>query len=383
MRENLVRLVAAAVIVSATLAAGESSSAPTTSSAPAGKIALDQPTSIPSAGIRLALPKGFAPGLPLTPSTILRVSASEADEEVIAVTLSAVPVKNTETADSLLRATDPRTASVFSDAKELRKQDFDVAGLKGRVQLITFSLAKKTAEGKDEKVPITAARLAFVRPLSSGQAKIGYLLAIEAGKSRVKDIIPLLGAISTGIELSDPVNPLREQVKLSSAGIVSDAMGFAFYPPQFWRVATSPDRADTQFALTDMVTGQTVMIGTLKVQNVGDKTAKDIASYIIDHAEEQVKDKKMTVKVLKQENARMGGEDGMELAFQPVSADGKGGDIFVQRLVVKDKWLYALGLHVLDSTAADAGLQAMQTMSEGMRISGPTSAAPASQPTRR
>lgn len=365
-------MVASLLAMCAALPGQPAGSSPPATSGP-HSFPLGPPTSLSFAGISIALPKDLAPEPALDESSLLRLVDKEGEQTVLAVTLTAMPVKSSTTADSLLRATDPGASLDFFNVKELRRQSLQVAGLTGRVQLLSYTL---------RKLDLTAVRLAMVRPVGASGMQMGYILTVEALSRRGRDILPLLAAMAGSTQLSDPVSLPQEKVALAPTAISSDRLGVSFLPPAYWKCQSAPDQTMIVCYQMDYTVNQPGARATLAVRQAPLGSVDEILKKFMDELQADVEKNKLNVKVVRQAQAGLGDQPGRETVIAHYDQQGKITDAMDHRMVLRGGLLYTLEVLYLGD-AIDAAQQTMQTLAEGVKFSTPTapaSAAPEAVP---
>jgi hypothetical protein len=347
---------------------------PVAGSAPASSAPRSFPlgptSSLAFAGISIALPKDLTPEPATDESSLFRLVDKAGEQTVLAVTLTVMPVKATATVDSLLRATDPTASLNFSNVKELRRQNLQVAGLQGRVQLLSYTC---------RKLDLTAVRLAMARPVGQSGMQMGYILTVEALSGHGREILPLLASMAASIGLSDPVSLRQDKVELAPMAISADRWGIGFRPPAYWKCQSSADQTLIVCYQMDYTVNQPGARATLAVRQAPAGSVDEILQKFMDELQADVEKHKINVKVVRQGQAGMGELPGRETVIAHYDEQGKLTDAMDHRMVVRGGLLYTLEvLYVGDSI--DAAQRTMQTLAEGVKFSVPTapaSAAPA------
>ncbi len=333
---------------------------------------LAEPHDYPWAGIRLALPQGFAPQ-PLTQinQVVVGLQGELGQEDARTVSLSAFPVAADMALSTILNTAmdrlkaDPR----IQDLSVTDEADVTLLGHKAIVRLYsgTFS-GEKVALG----------RACFVRPVSGGRG-VAYVLGAGAMEKDREAIMPTLATMARSLALIDFRSPLDLPVDKAQASVIRDENRlYSLKLPAGW--AGQFGNATFVMGQIDFVRGGVVLPRTAVLVTTvpADATAKSL----FDKAYGQGK---LGGQVLSHGPAKMSGVEGYQFVVRrslaaatsaPAgAAESTGQSLEIGRLICVPNaegknTMYALVMVCGDATPQQ-GQAAMDAIADGFEVQAP------------
>ena len=344
-------------------------------------VPMAQATSVPRAGISLAVPKGFAPQPLHEPNDVLRAALSRKGRPVQAVSLSAFAVGQKETADAFAEKmmAEATKSLVIRRLKVRKKTPMTVAGLPASARLLTYTY---------RDVETWAARVFFVRPVKGTKVRICYVLTVETASQERDKLLPVLGEVIKTVGLIAVKHPALVGVAGLSEAWVDAKRGVSIRPPRGWYATQTS--VGVQMAVTDyLMGGVPALTATVAVADAPHGAgAEPCANRAIQRATKAAEGQNRTTTVLARGPASLGGVRGFQFVLRQVPKKARNGDLpvfIVHRIVckpapkAKKTTTYSLILICQGGSAKAAG-DMLSKIATGFRFVAPPATQPATRP---
>lgn len=315
--------------------------------------ALEEAKDYSWAGIRLAVPSGFA-GDPLTsPNQVLSGMVTGQDpNDVKLVSLAAYTTGSTVSVkaftDSIMNSM--RQAPFVRDMKIDAEAEVPFQTGKALVRLFTYTSASN--EGK-----AATAWLAFIREPQGSQGRpLAYLLGVAGTEAQTDKLLPMLAAMAKTISLADPKGLPLSSMDIGGSRFTDRQFLFSITQPQGWAGRQTDkgfDMGQMDFAQGNVVSPKAEVI----VQTIpASYTPKSFG----EEALQRKTPKGFVWKLLSEEPAKLAGQNGYRFIVNQTPQEGAAGASSVLAAYVTcvdrpegGKTMYALVLRCQDAQPPD------------------------------
>ena len=200
---------------------------------PSTGVGMAQRLNYPHAGVSLAMPAGFELQASVQPTDVVVAVMQGQGEPLMAATLTVLPVPDPQInlGDMVAQVLKQQSASLaVRQLKVLKETPMPVAGLKGEARLLSY-----TFRGAQR----FSARVFFVRDLATAPQRLCYILTVEAAAHVRQQLLPMLGEIIKGLELTPLAPPGQAPVEGPFTRIADGSNLLAVGVPRGWFVQAS------------------------------------------------------------------------------------------------------------------------------------------------
>lgn len=200
----------------------------------AGAVEMAPPREYPTAGIALAVPKGFTFRSPADQSDVMFAVLMMDKTPAESVRLSVFVVGDDVTAKAFSAERVRQISSTLAvrNLKVIKETTMTVAGLAAVAQRLAY-----TFRGD----PVQAAGVCFIRSLPGAGRKLCYLLTVECGQGHQDKLLPILGGVLKSISIIALRRPMQVPVGPAGPAVKCPRAGYEFAPPADWFVIRKGD----------------------------------------------------------------------------------------------------------------------------------------------
>jgi len=200
----------------------------------AGAVEMAPPREYPTAGIALAVPKGFTFRSPSDQSDVMFAVLMMDKTPAASVRLSVFVVGDDVTAKAFSAERVRQIGSTLAvrNLKVIKETTMTVAGLAAVAQRLAY-----TFRGD----PVQAAGVCFIRSLPGAGRKLCYLLTVECGQGHQDKLLPILGGVLKSISMIALRRPMQVPVGPACPAVKCPRAGYEFAPPADWFVIRKGD----------------------------------------------------------------------------------------------------------------------------------------------
>ncbi len=275
-------------------------------------IEMGAPVEYPTAGLRFALPVGFA-NRPLRESSQVALAVrGEGTEAAQSFSAHAFPIGKGVTAKAFLKFV---TESIqrklaIRNLELVEEAGVSFHGIEGAAQLATYS-----HRGTESAAMVVC----FVRqasrpsePADSEPVYLAHLLVVETPKAQIDSVAPTLAKVLETVSLSELRRPIEMPMQDVGAPIENRSLGFAIRQPDGW-IATSDETGLVMGRIDYLLGGIASPEARVLTATVADSwTSKSFGENAIKLKTEQG----FEMEVLSQGPARLGGKDGYQFVIR-------------------------------------------------------------------
>jgi hypothetical protein len=277
---------------------------------------MQQKLEFPHAGIALAVPGDFQRRQLTEPFDVLRYVLERNESPQLAVSLSAFPVGEAETAEAFGEAklAELRKHVAIRQFKVLKTAKMPVAGVTGHAIRMSYTFGG---------IETTAAQLYFVREVDDPPVRICYLLTVEE-RERESQLLPVLGEVVRTVKFL----PLRHPGELELAELCEPMeqhkLGFSVRPPVGWFADASP--LGVSMGQADYLLGgvPVPMVRVMVGRPAPDVTVEQFVTQHLEALRETAETRNVSVKVVSSGKVQLAGREGWQFVAQQTSPAGPG-----------------------------------------------------------
>jgi hypothetical protein len=275
-----------------------------TAAATAQPSEMQQKLEFPHAGVALAVPSDFQRRRLNEPFDVLRYVLERGGNPQMAVSLSAFPVGEGDTAEAFGEAklAELRKHVAIRQFKLLKTARMPVAGVTGHAIRMSYTFGG---------IETTAAQLYFIREVADPPIRLCYLLTVEE-RERESQLLPVLGEVVRTVKFLPLRHPGELEPPELGEPLELPAMGFSVRPPVGWFADTSPLGA-SMGQVDYLLGGVTIPMVRVMVGRPGPgATAEQFVTQHLDALRETAEARNVSVEVVSSGEAELADRSGWQ-----------------------------------------------------------------------